>query len=284
MGDRTGYDEAHAELVRQATRYDSRRSRQLVADKESVRAVNAGDFETGIRYAEEAFGASSKRADAKIILQSRKSYVAMEQGRLDEARALWASTLENEEMRLMAVAAGAGIEAEAGNTELASKFLDHYFEEALRRFPVNPLRWSGLCFISQVVTALDRSDLAAPLYEALMPGRGLLCHAAVAGVSGDVDRQLAIMATLVGNYDAAEQHFTEALEVEGRMLAPRLQARTKYWYARMLLKRDGPGDRSHAQQLLASSLAIASELGLAKVAEDARTLLAPPEQESGEGG
>ena len=45
------------------------------------------------------------------------------------------------------------------------------------------------------------------------------------------------------------------------------------WYARMLIDRDGPGDREKARALLAEAIAMYREIGMPKHVEMAQALL-----------
>ena len=73
------------------------------------------------------------------------------------------------------------------------------------------------------------------------------------------------------DWDAAERHFEDALEMTTRMGARLWLAHTSYDYAHMRLRRDRPGDRERARELAAAARALADELGLvmlsAKVVE-----------------
>jgi len=79
--------------------------------------------------------------------------------------------------------------------------------------------------------------------------------------------------SMLERFEEAEPHFTAALELEERVNAPPLATRTRYWYARMLLARNAPGDRERARELLEACLGTAERLGMAKLAEQARELI-----------
>ena len=50
-------------------------------------------------------------------------------------------------------------------------------------------------------------------------------------------------------------------------------ARTRYWYADMLLRRKGRGDATRAGELLAAAGTAASKLGMSTLAREASALL-----------
>ena len=92
---------------------------------------------------------------------------------------------------------------------------------------------------------------------------------------GSTSRSLGILATLLGRFEDAARHFEEALRMNERMEAPPWLAHTQEEYARMLLRRNAPGDRERAEELAARAQATFLELGMqddaAKVAALART-------------
>ena len=79
---------------------------------------------------------------------------------------------------------------------------------------------------------------------------------------GSVARSLGLLATVLARYDDAERHFENALEMNARIRARVWVAHTQHDYARMLVARDGPGDRARATALAAQALATAREVGM----------------------
>ena len=80
--------------------------------------------------------------------------------------------------------------------------------------------------------------------------------------TGCVARYLGILGTLAANWDAAGRHFEIALAANARVQARPWIAHTQADYARMLLGRDGPGDREEARAFLARALSGYTELGM----------------------
>jgi hypothetical protein len=64
----------------------------------------------------------------------------------------------------------------------------------------------------------------------------------------------------MGHWDAAVQHFEDALVMNARMEAWPWLAHTQYAYATMLLARNQPGDGDKATALLDAALRTAREL------------------------
>jgi hypothetical protein len=82
-------------------------------------------------------------------------------------------------------------------------------------------------------------------------------------VIGAADRFRGMLATVMRRFAEAQRHFEDAIEFETRLESPPLLARTRYWYARMLLQRADPASRARADGLLDEALKAANELGMA---------------------
>ena len=126
--------------------------------------------------------------------------------------------------------------------------------------------------LAHVCAALNDADIAAAVYERLKPQAGRANPTWTVG-GGLHDEALGILATTLGRYDVAEGHFEEAARLAGRLAAPAWLARTHLDWARMLTRRAAPGDAERARELAAQALAAAEELGMARVAAQARTVL-----------
>lgn len=77
-----------------------------------------------------------------------------------------------------------------------------------------------------------------------------------------MSRSLGILAATMADWDAAAGHFEDAMATNAAIDARPWLASTQHDYARMLLARDGTGDRERARQLGAAAEALAAELGM----------------------
>ncbi len=75
------------------------------------------------------------------------------------------------------------------------------------------------------------------------------------------------------HWEAAEQHFAAALRQAHEIPHRIEQPEVRRWYARMLLERDGPGDRDKAFRLLSEAIGMYREIGMPKHVEMAEALL-----------
>ena len=69
-------------------------------------------------------------------------------------------------------------------------------------------------------------------------------------VLGSIDWALGALARTQERYEQAERHFAAAAEIDERLGAPLLLARTRAGWARTLVARGRPEDRDRAQQML----------------------------------
>jgi hypothetical protein len=132
----------------------------------------------------------------------------------------------------------------------------------------------GMSMASETCARLGDADAAALLYGQLLPfaGRHAIGHAE--GSVGAVDRYLGLLAQTLGGLADAEEHFQHSIALNERMGARPWVAHTEHDYARMLLERDGPGDRERALGLLAPCLETARELGMVALRKTVEALLA----------
>jgi hypothetical protein len=130
-------------------------------------------------------------------------------------------------------------------------------------FWLNTMSWLAevVSFVGDVRRAATLYDLLLPYVDRCVVSGALYCRGAVA-------RPLGILATLLSRYDDAERHFEKALEMNARIRARIWVAHTQHDYARMLVARDGPGDRERAAALAAQALATAREVGMKPLEED----------------
>jgi DNA-binding CsgD family transcriptional regulator len=74
-----------------------------------------------------------------------------------------------------------------------------------------------------------------------------------------------LLATTLGRWEAASEHFDAALALHTRMGARTFLANTRHAYADMLLRRGAPGDRDRARELAEQALEAAREIGMARL-------------------
>jgi DNA-binding CsgD family transcriptional regulator len=134
---------------------------------------------------------------------------------------------------------------------------------------------AGMTALARACALLGDADRAAILYDLLLPhAERTVMLAASAVCRGVVAHYLGLLATAMGRWDRAAQHFEEARVRHERLGARPLLAHTLREHASMLLLRRGRGDLAQAAALLDQALAIYGELGMEHHAATVRGLLA----------
>jgi hypothetical protein len=201
--------------------------------------------------------------------------VRREQGRMEEMHPLVLAAVARRPGVMALRAYLAYCLAEIGDSDGARTELDEIATDGFSRLTRDITFTTSLAALAQTCGIIGATEHAEPMYELLLPHEGHLAVAATADVCvGSIDRHLGILAATHGRWDTAEAHYLAALQLEERVASPPFLARTRMWYAKMLLGRGGAEDRVTAQEQLRLSLQTASELGMSAVASEVRSLLA----------
>ncbi|MDA2937954.1 protein kinase, partial [Acidobacteria bacterium AH-259-A15] len=131
--------------------------------------------------------------------------------------------------------------------------------------------WWSLLFVVEGLAVLGEREEAAKTYplvvEAIGMGNMIGYHLAL------LQKVAGIAAAAGEEWEKAEQHYETALcqshEIPHRLEQPEVRR----WYARMLIDRDGPGDRDKAKQLLTEAIDAYQGMGMPKHVEMAEELL-----------
>jgi DNA-binding CsgD family transcriptional regulator len=144
---------------------------------------------------------------------------------------------------------------------------------------LDPLRESlwlaSLAYLTDASAALGDEEVAALVYPELEPLAGanvMIGH--LVSCYGAADRYLGMLATTLGEWERAEEHFERGMELNRRMGAVTWLAHTANEYARLLLRRPG-GDRTRAEALLGEAAGLAERIGMAALLGRVRALGSP---------
>ena len=163
--------------------------------------------------------------------------------------------------------------AQLGRTEDARRELGYFAARGFTTLPFDQEWLFGMSLLVETCALLTDSDSAAVLYGLLVPWSAFNAADHPEGIRGSVSRYLGMLAATLERWDDAAGHFEDALAMNERMGARPWLAHTQHDYARMLLARDGPGDRERAQELLDQALATYRDLGMESYAASAGALL-----------
>ncbi len=211
--------------------------------------------------------------DADILYHTQMAGLRYEQGRLSE----YAPTLQELTERLPAVpffrAMLALAHCEAGRLEEAGSV----YAPLSGRDPVDLAGddWFALPTTAALATAavdLEAKEDAAALIDVIAPYADQVASYPI--WFGAFSHHVGRLATSLEFFAEAEAYFLDAAATHRRLGAPGWLARTRLECARMLLRRNGPGDADRGQGMLRGALETARELGLGGVERHAVTLLA----------
>jgi DNA-binding SARP family transcriptional activator/tetratricopeptide (TPR) repeat protein len=199
-------------------------------------------------------------APAAQVFAVQMIVLRREQGRLEELVELAAANVEQSPDVSTWRCALANIYAELGDRDRAARQLQLLGD--LASLPRDAFWLASITLVGTAASFLDDHSRARQAYELLLPH----AHTCVVTLSilceGSTSRPLGMLATTLGRYDDAEQHFEAALEMNARIRSPLWTAHTQYEYVRMLRLRDMPGDHERARTLLTTATATATGLEL----------------------
>jgi class 3 adenylate cyclase len=231
-------------------------------------ALLQGDLTGSERWAIQAYevGAAAGQPDAAAFLGAHIFHVRYFQGRAGElVERVMELAAGQDSLSGWRAGAGAlaliqsGREDDARELALAEDFQSIPRDEA---WSIVMLLWADACSRLRVV------DRAEELHELLAPVSGQL---AVSGahVYGSIDWALgALVAATRGACREAEDHFAAAAEIDTRLGAPLLLARTHTRWARALITRGDPEDLSRAQSMLELARDAAERLGADGISQE----------------
>jgi DNA-binding winged helix-turn-helix (wHTH) protein/tetratricopeptide (TPR) repeat protein len=120
----------------------------------------------------------------------------------------------------------------------------------------------SVALLAELCLRFSDVERAKGLYERLLPLDGHNVRPGMVGWHGPVARFLGLLAEAASRFDVAAGHYESALETSVRMGARPSEARTRFDYARLLVKKDGPDARVRATGLADEALAAAQEIGM----------------------
>jgi class 3 adenylate cyclase len=236
-------------------------------------ALLDGRFEEAEQLAEEA----NARADrfehpgGPTYYAIQKSRVRAERGELEENLAQVRAVNEmiphvGWQSRIAQICAELGREDEA-REEFEKLAVDDF-----GTIPHDAVWLVTITYAAEVAAFLRDAERAAILYELLRPHAERMVVVVSAACNGSVWRYLGLLATTLGHFEDAEQHFEKAIDTARGLEAPPLAARAQCDYTDLLLARTATGDVERALQLSSAALATARRLGMKVLAERALAL------------
>jgi DNA-binding CsgD family transcriptional regulator/tetratricopeptide (TPR) repeat protein len=241
----------------------------------ATRALAAGDFTEAERLARAAFEVAEGLQDpsASGLFYAFIMDLLRLTGRFGEYEP---AVSEFGSVPVPIVMAVAGVyRLAAGDTATAWALLER-LRVALPDLPRDPRWLPAVALTGDLAAGLAGEgvgDVADFCYRALLP----YARYHVAGATGYLGATTGVLGRLaaaLGDRDAAVRHLTEAEAMEQRAGAPAVQAGVRLDLARVLVARDGPGDRARAAELAERCAHTARRLGMAPALAAATALTA----------
>lgn len=233
---------------------------------ESGWACLTGELAAAERLGAQAFemGRASGQPDAAAAYGLHLVHLRYLQGRVSELLEQTVRLARRPETHWLYRATGALVLLEAGREEDARELA---LAEDLRN-AVWDWHWPCTMFIwADVCRRLELTGRSEELYELMLPFSTQLAAAGVS-VWGSIAWALGVLATAMGRPELAEGHFGAAAEIDERMGAPLLLARSRTGLARALIARGDPGDAARVERLLEEAEGFALALGGGLIARE----------------
>lgn len=276
-GDRDGFETDLAEMARRREKSPSPSALGMVLRFGAILAALDGPPDRVEALARELHGARGHGGviDHDLELAHMLFFVRREQGRIEEyLPELQSRFAQRPAFALNQAVLGLAL-GEIGDDDGAARAWET-LKSQLDQLPASWDRAGALALIADVLAVAGDPGPASELYESLRPHSGLFVNAAAPAFHPmAADRALGLLAAVIGDLDVAGRHFEAAIDLEERMRAVGLAARTRYTYGRALLRNGGSNDRHRAGILLEEALAAAESLGLPGLARAVRHQYVP---------
>jgi class 3 adenylate cyclase/tetratricopeptide (TPR) repeat protein len=273
MGDRAAYVQSLTHFREYSSKHRISTFEWGLTSADAMRAILLGEFAEAEQLADRALalGEFIHGEMATGVYGVQMFTIRREQGRLAEVAPLFRRFLD-ENPRDAAWRPGlAVIASDLGFAEAARKA---FAEMAANGFavPADAKRSLTLSYLAEVCTGLGDALEAERLYEQLLPYRDNAILAPVATVCcGAAGRYLGMLAGVMGEWAAAEEHFEAALAMDEALHAWPWLAHTKHEFALALTARGRAADHRRAEVLFAAAAASAERIGMPALQQKIRS-------------
>jgi class 3 adenylate cyclase/tetratricopeptide (TPR) repeat protein len=230
----------------------------------AVQAILDGDFAGAERHAESALalGRRTHGEEVEGVYGIQMFTIRREQARLAEVAPVIKHLVDEDSSQTTWKPGFALIACDLGYKAPAREILDELADRDFA-FDRDAKRSMILAYLAEVCAAVEDQARAELLYELLLPFRSKTITVGITTVCyGAADRYLGLLASLLEKWQAAEEHFDAALEINEKMRARPWLAHAQYDFATMLRGRGRRDDPRRGDQLLKESLEAAMRLDM----------------------
>jgi DNA-binding SARP family transcriptional activator len=271
LADRGGVDAEYATLAALADNLRQPAQRWSALTSATTIALMEGRFEDASALIDEthAAGATAYSWNADVSRRVQRFLLCREQGRLVEVEAEIAEAIHLYPACQRFLGMLAHLHARLGNERRARQALVWATDHELGREFIDEEWLFAMNLLPDPCAGVGDDELAAELYDVLLPFAHTYGHAPVEGSCGSTARGLGTLARQLGRLDDAVRHFEDAIETERAMRARPWVAHAQHGLGETLLAR---GDDARARAVLAEAIAGYRELGMDSWAGSAAAL------------
>jgi class 3 adenylate cyclase/tetratricopeptide (TPR) repeat protein len=264
FGDRARMDDALNRLEILGNARQRMHVQWIARHGRAMQALLEGDFASAERHAEAALELGNNILGDPVegVYGIQMFTIRREQNRLAEVAPVIKRFVDKRPGQAAWRPGLALIACDLGYAKFAQRSLDEIAETGFA-FPLDAKRSTTLGYLAEVCASLEDCDRAEIIYHLLEPYADMTITAGVTTVCyGSAGRYLGQLATVLGDWDRAEDHFERAMVINQKMGAWPWLARTQHDYSRMLKRRGHCGDVGRADRLSEDALEIAARLNM----------------------
>jgi class 3 adenylate cyclase len=230
----------------------------------AMRALLEGRFEEAEQFATKAVALGQSRRDgmANQAYATQVSLIRREQDRFSELEPMIKGYAIQFPDLAFARCALAFCYSEIERTEDARFYFEQLAQSDFSRIRRDVSWLACMALLSETCVSLGDTERAEILYGKLLPLASGHASLDMYVSYGPITLYLGMLATALSKFEAAEEHFRDALNVTAQSGARPWYARAKYHHARMLVNRGEQGDRETALDLAESALTSAKSLSM----------------------
>jgi tetratricopeptide (TPR) repeat protein len=274
QGDIALADQALSGCVRLAEESGQPLLRWRVTSLRVHRAMTAGQFAQAEQLANESLilGETTGQPDRLPFVVTPMASMRLLQGRPAEAEALVTPMIERFPGVFAYPALLAWTLADAGRVDEAAAIIERLRIDRFAGVPPDYTWLFCICSLSRACYRIGHRAAAAELYDLLLPARGLMATTQSSWI-GPVTHYLGVLASMLGQVEAAEAYFAEAVQLQEQIGARVTLTHSRIEWARTLLRTAGHEQDARARALLEAALHDAQQAVLPVIAATVQDLL-----------
>jgi class 3 adenylate cyclase/tetratricopeptide (TPR) repeat protein len=264
LGDRAAMDASFAQFaaMRDLARFPIHK--WVLACQSAMLAILEGKFSEAETYAEAglAAGQDVQPENAVGVYGMQMFTIRREQGRLAEIAPLLKRFVDNNPDEAVWRPGLLVVATDLGYLDMARRSLDEIADAGFR-LPMDAKRSATLSYLAEACVALGDTRRADTLYRLLLPYRRVNITVGIATICcGAAARFLGMLASLMADWQTAEEHFEVAIAMDTDLHAWPWLAHAEHDFAYMLRRCGRQSDLARVDRLISDALAIANRLGM----------------------